>query len=102
MPTVIESIAIVVISIATSTLLYSEFFRQCCMDEMRAGIAIILLPAMLIQLVLEGGNIHGGGSYSAVKATVGLAIQFFVTWWFFRLIWNRYRNRKSSEHRDVQ
>jgi hypothetical protein len=84
-------IILVVIAIAASVLLYSTWFRACCMDSARGLLAVILFPAMLSQLVLQKGNIHDG---NAVQFTIGLAIELYLSWWL--ISWIRLRRRKRE------
>ena len=87
-PTLRQTLAVLGLAIVVASALYSGWFRACCMDSVRGLIAVLFLPAMLIQLVLGAGSIHDSpvaGFY------VGTFVQFYLLLWLYR--WLRSRRR---------
>ena len=90
-PTLPQTVALTVIALVVSAALYSRWFRECCMGTVDGLVAILFLPAMLVQLLLGAGSVH-----SAPKAGfyVGAVVQFYLLFWLYR--WLRSRRNKQQ------
>jgi len=91
-PSLSAAIILLAIAIAASALIYSSWFKACCMDHSRGFLAVILLPAMLVQLLLQKGNVHDGG---AVQFAIGFAVELYVLWWVISWIRLRLMSRNA-------
>jgi hypothetical protein len=89
-PTALQTVAVIAFAIATSAMLYSQSFNDCCRAASTVLLGILTLPAMLFGLLLSGGNIHGGSEWNYYA---GLAVQFYLILWFIR--WVKLRKRSS-------
>jgi hypothetical protein len=90
-PTAIQGLLVVAISVATSAVLYSDWFKNCCMDGIGLILGIFTLPAMLIGLLLAGGNVHGGSQWHFY---VGIAVQFYFLFWLVKWVTKRWQSSR--------
>lgn len=82
-PTLRQTLAVIGVSVATSAILYSAWFNDCCMDCVGDILMILTFPAFLIAILLAGGSVHGG---SELNYYVGVTVQFYILFWFFRWV----------------
>ena len=90
-PTAIQTLLVVAASVATSAILYSDWFQNCCMDNSRGIVGILTLPAMFVGLLLAGGNVHGGSQWNSY---IGMAVQFYLLFWLIRWLSKRWGSSK--------
>jgi hypothetical protein len=77
-----QAIAIAVIGFVLSLIMYSSWFRACCMDRLGVALGIATLPAMFFAMVI-GGGVH---SATAVHYTIGLIAELLGVWGIFRAL----------------
>ena len=84
----LQAIAITVIGSLISLMMYSAWFRACCMDQLRVPLGIATSPAAFFAVVI-GGGVH---SATAVHFTIGLIVELLGIWGIFhilRRVWTR-------------
>jgi hypothetical protein len=77
----LQAIAITVIASVISLIMYSTWFRACCMDRLRVSLGIATLPAIFLAMFI-GGGVH---SATAVHYTIGLVAELLGIWGSFTL-----------------
>jgi hypothetical protein len=97
----LQAIAITVIGSVMSLIMYSTWFRACCMDRLRVSLGIATLPAIFFAMVI-GGGVH---SATAVHYTIGLIAELLGIWGIFyalRRVWAKRKLQLNLPGSDCQ
>jgi hypothetical protein len=86
----LQAIAITVVGSVISLIMYSTWFRACCMDRMRVSLGIATLPAIFFATVV-GGGVH---SATAVHYTIGLIAELLGIWGIFHVLRRAWATRQ--------
>lgn len=97
----LQAIAITVVGSVISLIMYSTWFRACCMDRLRVSLGIATLPAIFFAMVI-GGGVH---SATAVHYTIGLIAELLGIWGIvqvLRRVWAKRRFKLNLPESDCQ
>lgn len=76
----LESLVAAAVGVAAVAVLDSSWWSSCC-KAVTTVVSIPFLPGMYIAMLM-GGGAHGAERYHVY---VGVAVEFFVLWFLFRL-----------------
>jgi hypothetical protein len=85
-----QAVALSVVGLVLSSIMYSAWFQGCCMDRLRNPIGIATFPAILFAMVI-GGGVH---SATALHYTIGLVAELLGVWGIFRFLRRIWSKRK--------
>ncbi len=91
-----DAIAMTAAAAAISACLYAKWFHECCLEAGRDIVAFAFFPAMGVQIILSGGDVHGGSPYSPYQFAAGVAVELYLLLWLFRGIRSRLQRGKSA------
>ena len=72
----IEAAVVAALGLVLSAVLYSDWFRYCCIESHRELVGTLTLPAILFASVI-GGGVHGA---TAAHFVVGIVVELFCLW----------------------
>jgi hypothetical protein len=93
-----EAASVAILGLLLSAVLYSNWFRDCCMTSSRDVIGLLTLPAILFASAV-GGGVHGA---TVAHVVIGLVLEMLCLWALLLLVRRaRARRRRSTRGRSL-
>jgi uncharacterized membrane protein YfcA len=88
----LQSVIVSAAGVALSLVLYSAWFKACCIDRLRDPIGFLIFPAIFVAMII-GGGIH---SATPVDFTIGLVAELLGLWGIYLLMRSLWSKRKRK------